>query len=66
MAARIDAAHGRTAYLCVLRLPPEQFIRAYRAAAGGEAPPLGPAVLKAAERLSRTRAKRLGYEICFG
>ncbi|MFP3943281.1 MAG: DUF5700 domain-containing putative Zn-dependent protease [Alphaproteobacteria bacterium] len=66
MAARIDAAHGRTAYLCVLRLPPEQFIRAYRAAAGGDAPPLGPAVLKAAERLSRTRAKRLRYETCIG
>lgn len=66
MAARLDAAYGREAYLCILRLPPEQFVRAYQAASGGDAPRLGPAVLKAAERRSRARAGDLHYETCVG
>lgn len=64
MAARVDSAYGRAPYLCILRLPPEQFVRAFQAAAGGDAPPLGPAVLKAAGRLSRARAENLRYEAC--
>lgn len=68
MAAHVDKTYGREALICIVSKPPEQFVRAYEAAARERAdvnaPPLAPAMMKAAERLSRKRAKDLHYERC--
>ncbi len=68
MARQIDDVYGRDALICVLALPPEQFVRAYDAAAEAEPnetrPPLGETMRKAAGRLSRNREKQLRFETC--
>lgn len=68
MAAHLDRVHGREALICIFRLPPEQFVRAYHAAAlespDGEARPLGTTVTAAADRISRTRDTALRFERC--
>ncbi len=61
----IDDRYGRDALVCILALPPEQFVRAYQSAAGGEdAPALSAAMEKAANRLGKKRAKTSRYETC--
>ncbi|WP_262691989.1 DUF5700 domain-containing putative Zn-dependent protease [Kordiimonas aestuarii] len=68
MARHIEATYGREALVCIMAKPPEQFMRAYNAAAvntSGEAtPPLGDAMMTAANRLSDTRTDDQLYEMC--
>jgi hypothetical protein len=68
MAAHLDRTYGRDALVCIVRLPPEQFLRAYQAAAlktpGRTAVPLGETVLEAANRIARRRGKHVGFESC--
>jgi hypothetical protein len=68
MAGHMDKTYGRDALICIFRLPTEQFVRAYHAAAlkspSGEMVPLGETIVKAADRISRKRGKDLRFERC--
>lgn len=68
MAGHIERVFGRRALVCVLALPPEQFVRAYDAAAarapGEETPPLGEAMAEAAGRLNSGRHGAARFESC--
>lgn len=68
MARHLDETHGREALTCIFRLPPEQFVRAYHAAAlqspGEETVPLGQTLMEAAERISSRREADLRFERC--
>lgn len=68
MAGHIEQAKGRDVLVCVMALPPEQFVRAYQAAAlavpGQATPPFGSALMKAADCLSKKRDRALRYESC--
>ncbi len=70
MAGHIEAIQGREALVCIMALPPEQFVRAYQAAAitaPDEAiPPFSAALMKAADRLSKKRDRALRFESCVG
>ncbi|WP_428409361.1 DUF5700 domain-containing putative Zn-dependent protease [Hyphococcus sp.] len=64
----IEETYSREALVCILALPPEQYVRAYQAAAKeaerDDAPPLSAAMEKAADRLSKKRGKDQRYEAC--
>ncbi|WCL54754.1 DUF5700 domain-containing putative Zn-dependent protease [Gimibacter soli] len=68
MARHIETAYGRPALLCVMKQPPEQFVRAYQQAvakAPGEGTePMGSTMMAAANRLSDTRDAKLRFEAC--
>ncbi|WDI31117.1 hypothetical protein PUV54_14270 [Hyphococcus flavus] len=68
MAGHVEEAFGRDALICIMGQPPEQFVRAYQAAAlraSDEAVPvLAPSMVKAAKRLSDKRERNLRYERC--
>ena len=68
MAGHLERTWGRGTLICIFHLPPEQFVRAYHAAAsqssGQEALPLGDTVTAAANRLSNERDAALRFEGC--
>lgn len=68
MSGHIENVFGRPALVCILALPPEQFVRAYDAAAarapGEETPALGEAMMDAAARLDARRAGAERFETC--
>jgi hypothetical protein len=68
MASHMDKTYGREALICIFRLPPEQFVRAYQAAAlrsaSEEAVPLGQTIMMGADRISRKREDGLAFERC--
>lgn len=68
MTGHIDRTYGRDALICIFRLPPEQFVRAYHTAAlrsaGEETAPLAETVVQAAARISRKRDETLHFEAC--
>lgn len=68
MVKHVDETYGRDALICIMSKPPEQFVRAYDAAARAnsseERPALSAAMRKAADRLSRKRAKDQRFEAC--
>ncbi|GAN00114.1 hypothetical protein U91I_03779 [alpha proteobacterium U9-1i] len=71
MAGDIERAWGRDALVCVMRLPPEQFVLAHDAvAAASTADPallrLGPAAEDAARYVARRRGGQHGYAACRG
>lgn len=69
MAGDIEAAWGRAALVCVMRLPAEQFVLAHDAVAGASSTEpallrLGSAAVEAARFVSRRRGGQHGFERC--
>lgn len=66
MAGDIEAAWGRAALVCVMRLPGEQFVLAHDVVAGASAEMLrlGPAAIEAARYVARRRGGQHGFQQC--
>lgn len=63
MAGDIERAWGRAALVCVMQLPPEQFVLAHDAVAGA-APKLGPEAVAAAGSVAVTRRGNHSFARC--